>query len=308
MIEECPKMLETYNSLRKLAIGNESLYQLTDEDIRAIQKCLLEMMEDIDSVCEKYHLEYAITGGAMLGAVRHKGFIPWDDDIDICMPRHDYNRFYMLFMREFSDKYHLQYIEKDPKYDLNFMKVRMKNTVYLEVFDMDEEKAGIFIDIFPAENTFSNPILRVMQGLLSDGMLLLSSCVRMATKEKRLLKYTKDSEVEKSVRIKVLIGKILTCFCDSTWWYLLTERALSLCKDNESEYISVPCGRKHFFGEFYKRSTFYPSVRRKFETEEFKCVRDPDAYLTNMYGDYMKIPPESERERHSVLRFLLSEQ
>ncbi len=298
-------MLETYNSLRKLAIGNENLYQLTDEDIGGIQKCLMEMMQDIDSVCEKYHLEYAITGGAMLGMVRHLGFIPWDDDIDICMPRHDYNRFYMLFMREFSDKYHLQYIEKDPKYDLNFMKVRMKNTVYLEVFDMDEEKAGLFIDIFPAENIFSNPFLRVLHGIACDGMLFLSSCVRMATKEKRLLRYTKDSDVEKTVRVKILIGKILTFCCSSTWWYLKTERVLSLCKDNRSEYITVPTGRKHFFGEFYKRSTFYPSVRRKFETESFKGVRDPDAYLTNMYGDYMKIPPEADRERHTVVRFAM---
>ncbi len=299
-------MLETYNSLRKLAIGNENLYQLTDEDIGNIQNCLMEMMLDIDSVCEKYHLEYAITGGAMLGAVRHGGFIPWDDDIDICMPRHDYNRFYMLFMREFSDKYHLQYIEKDPKYDLNFMKVRMKNTTYLEVFDMDEEKAGIFIDIFPAENTFSNPFLRVIHGMACDGMLLLSSCVRMATKDRRLFKYTKESDVEKPVRVKVLIGRVLTSFRSSRWWYLLTERVLSLCKENKSKYISVPCGRKHFFGEFYKRSTFYPSERRKFEEESFKCVKDPDAYLTNMYGDYMKVPPVEERERHSVLKFSIN--
>lgn len=297
-------MLETYNSLRKLAIGNESLYQLTDEDIKHIQECLMVMMRDIDSVCAKYHLEYAITGGAMLGAVRHEGFVPWDDDIDICMPRKDYDRFYMFFLREFSDKYHVQYIKKDPKYDLNFMKVRMKNTVYLEVFDMDEEKAGLFIDIFPAENTFSNPCLRLLHGILSDGMLLLSSCVRMSTKEERLLGYTRDSGLEGSIKEKVFIGRLLSVF-GSRWWYLQTERVLSLCKNNTSEYISVPCGRKHFFGEMYKRSTFYPSVRRKFEDESFKCVQDPDAYLKNMYGDYMKVPPEAERERHSVLKFSL---
>lgn len=297
-------MLETYNSLRKLAIGNEKLYHLTDEDVRAVQEHLLTAMRDIDYVCRKYHLMYAITGGAMLGMIRHHGFIPWDDDIDICMPRRDYDRFCMLFKREFSEKYWLQNVKTDKKYDLNFMKVRIKNTVFMEVFDMDEEKAGLFIDIFPAENTFANPVLRFVHGVIGDGLLLICSCVRMKTKKERLLKYTEHSDLNKAVRLKVFIGKLCSVF-PLRWWLLQTERWLSLYKNHNSKWITVPSGRKHYFGELYPRNVFYPAVRMRFEKERFFGVREPDPYLKNMYGEYWKIPPASERERHSVLRFFL---
>jgi lipopolysaccharide cholinephosphotransferase len=297
-------VLETYNSLRKLAIDNDQLYQLTDEDIRDIQRCLISMMKDIDEVCRKYHLMYAITGGAMLGAVRHQGFVPWDDDIDICMPRRDYDRFCKLFLRECSDRYWVQNIRNDRRYDLNFMKVRMKDTVFLELFDMDEEKAGLFIDIFPVENTFSNPILRGIHGAIGDGLLLVCSCVRMTTKAQRLLSYTKHSALEKSVRVKLMIGRLCSVF-PLRWWLLQTERWLSIYKNHKSEWITIPSGRKHYFGELYRRTVFYPAVRMNFEEEHFLGVREPDAYLKNMYGDYMKIPPVSERERHTVLRFSL---
>jgi lipopolysaccharide cholinephosphotransferase len=247
---------------------------------------------------------YAITGGAMLGAVRHQGFIPWDDDIDICMPRRDYDRFCKLFLQEFSDRYWVQNVKNDCRYDLNFMKVRMKNTIFLELFDMDEKKAGLFIDIFPVENTFSNPVLRGIHGVISDGLLLICSCVRMTTKAERLLTYTHHSELEKTIRIKLIIGKLCSVF-PLRWWLLQTERWLSSYKNSKSEWITIPSGRKHYFGELYRRTVFYPAVRRPFEQEHFLGVREPDVYLKNMYGDYMEIPPVSERERHTVLRFSL---
>ena len=295
-------MLETYNSLRKLAINNNSLYQLTDSDIEEIQKILLEMMDDIHNVCEKYHLTYAISGGAMLGAVRHGGFIPWDDDIDICMPRRDYNRLYKFMLREYGDKYWVQEVRKDEKYDLNFMKIRRKNTVYLEVFDMDPDKAGIFIDVFPAENVYNNSVFRMLQGIITDGLLLAVSCVRMASKKEKLISYTSGSDVEKSVRLKCLIGRILGIL-PLRQWLLITDWFMGICKNHGSEYISVPCGRKHFFGELYHRRNFYPPRKMDFDGYNFYGVRNADVYLKNMYDDYMKIPEEAKRERHSVVRF-----
>ena len=293
-------MLETYNSLRKLAKESSSLRELTDDDIKHVQEILLDMMEDIHTVCEKYHLSYAISGGAMLGAVRHKGFVPWDDDIDICMPRKDYNRLPRLMLKEFGDKYWVQDVRLDSKYDLNFMKIRKKNTTFLEIFDMDPVKAGIFIDIFAAENTFSSPFVRKLQGAVTDGLLLICSCVRMASKQKRLISYTSGSDVEKAVRLKCVLGRILGVI-SLRRWLLLTDSFMSICRNSKSEYISIPCGRKHFFGETYKRSWFYPASLREFNGHSFYCVADADGYLKNMYGDYMTVPPESERERHSVV-------
>ncbi len=297
-------MLETYNGLRKLAIGNKELYQLTDEDIAGLQKILLGAMKDIDHVCEKYHLTYALAGGAMLGMVRHKGFIPWDDDIDICMPRMDFDKFPEFFKREFGDKYWLQDVRTDAKYDLHFMKVRVKNTEFMEVFDTDEEKAGIFIDIYPVENTFSNPVLKFFHGIISDGLLLICSCVRMYTKKDRLLKYTKDSEINTSIRLKVFIGRIFSIISFRRW-LLFTEKWLSIYKNHASKWVSIPSGRKHFFGELYERDVFFPGKRRPFETENFVGMNEAEPYLKRMYGSYLTVPDEEERERHSVLRFAL---
>ncbi len=299
-------MLETYNSLRRLAINNDRLYQLTDEDISAIQHSLLDMMEDIHQVCEKYHLTYAISGGAMLGAVRHRGFIPWDDDIDICMPRRDYNRLRRLFLREFGDRYWVQEVRMDRLYDLNFMKIRKKGTRYLEVFDMDPEKAGVFIDVFPAENTFDGWPARLLQGAVTDGLLLAVSCVRMASKEERMRSYTAGSDVEASVKLKIFLGKLLGII-PLRWWLLITDRFMAICKNHHSKYISVPCGRKHFFGELYLREDFYPPQAMAFDGHVFYGVKNADAYLKNMYGSYMKLPKENERERHSVMDFFIDQ-
>jgi lipopolysaccharide cholinephosphotransferase len=299
-------VLETYNRLRKLAIGNDQLYQLTDQDVKNVQACLLDMMDDIDHVCRKYHLTYAISGGAMLGAVRHGGFIPWDDDIDICMPRKDYNRLGRLMLREYGDRYWVQEVRRDARYDLNFMKIRKKGTTFMEVFDMDPEKSGVFIDIFPAENTFDHVALRMVHGVLTDGLLLACSCVRMASKEKRLRSYTAGSDVEGSVRQKIFIGRILGVL-PLRWWLLQTDRVMGICKNHQSRYISIPCGRKHFFGELYRREDFYPPKRRAFDEHEYYCVRNEEHYLRQLYGDYMKLPPEEEREHHSVLKFAMEE-
>ena len=292
-------MLETNVLFRKSAIHNSKLKQLSDSDIREVQLALLDMLKDLDYVCRKYHLNYCLCGGSALGAVRHGGYIPWDDDIDVDMPRKDYDRLERLMIREFGDKYWVQNIKSSPAYDLSFMKIRKKGTRFVEIFESEPEYAGLFLDIYPIENTYNHPVLRFCQGMIVQTLLFCASCVRIHQKEKILLDYMSESKIRRVIKIKNWLGKKLGIF--PMWkWLLFVEKWASRCKDENSRYIVIPSGRKHFWGELYKREVFFPFRQVSFEAYEFWIMNQPEVYLTKLFGDYMYIPSENEREKHSV--------
>lgn len=293
-------MLETCQLFRDMAIGNTALRTLTDEDIRDVQEVLLSMLQDIDAACRKYHLVYFLGGGTALGAVRHKGFIPWDEDIDLIMPRKDYDRLARVLKKEYAGKYWVQDIRGNAKYDLNFMKVRKSGTRYQEIFESDCAHAGIFIDIFPLEDTYDSALLRLLQGGVGELLLLISSCVRIYSKKELLLQYTGEKKGRRLVQLKAFLGRLFSFF-PLRKWLLITEGWLALCRNRTSRYVSIPSGRKHYFGELYTRASFFPPRKVEFEKQHFFIMNNPDEYLSKMYGDYMQIPPKEKRERHSVV-------
>ena len=121
------------------------------ETLDKLHQVELEILDDFVSVCEKHKLRYFLTGGTMLGAIRHKGFIPWDDDIDIGMPREDYDKFIKIGSEALGNKYTLDCFELNKKYYLPFAKIKKNNTIFDEGLD-DKNHKGIFIDIIPFEN------------------------------------------------------------------------------------------------------------------------------------------------------------
>lgn len=296
-------MFGTFGSLKNWADYVEGHHTLSDSDTRKIQKVLLMMMDDIHELCKKNGLSYVITGGCAIGAVRHGGFIPWDDDIDVSMPRADYGRFAALAKKTFPDKYDVQEIKTDKGYDLNFMKLRLKGTRFLEASDTDESKAGIFIDIFPIENVYDCVFAQIWQGIKSDGLQFICSCVRIRKKLDRLEVLMKDNAaLSRTLKFKAFIGGVFG-FKSLRDWLLLTEKALSSCQNGESKTIAIPVGRGHFKGERYPRSWFFEPTLKKFEDRKYFFPAKTKRYLKKLYGDYMTVPQESARERHSVLEF-----
>ncbi len=298
--------LKSFSAFKQMAAQSDRLYTLTDEDTRKVQQKLLDMMEDVDGFCTGNRLTYVMTGGCALGAVRHKGFIPWDDDIDICMPREDYDRFAAAFAKEYAAKYHVQEIRSCQEYDLNFMKIRLKGTVFCELLDPEPEKAGIFIDVFPIEHVYQAGWKRMLQHLYSDGLQFICSCVRIRGKKERLLEYAGDKSVVRMIRLKAALGTLFS-FQSLRSWLLLTERFVSRCKEKDSALISIPVGRGHFQGELYPAEWFYPPKRMEFSGHSFAFPAKTHQYLEQMYGDYMTIPPAEKREHHSVLAFDLGD-
>lgn len=298
-------MFETYKNFRKMTNTNEKLYELTDQDVKDIQGELLEIMKEIDAFCTEHHITYFACGGTCLGTVRHQGFIPWDDDMDICMPRRDYEKFIHYFSLKCSDKYWIQNIRKDSKYDLNFSKIRKKGTRFEEIFDPDPEKTGLFIDIYPLENAFDNKILRTIHGITIDALLLISSCVRVHSKWEKLEWYTEGyDEMQKSLKVKNIIGTILGII-PLRAWLLLTENVSSLCKNRKSRYVMIPSGRKHTFGEMCDRKHYFPPKRMPFEDMQMQVQKHPVEHLNRLYRDYTQIPPVEDRVRHSVVAYEL---
>ena len=296
-------MLETYKNMRKVVDNSENLYKISDTDLIEIQKTLADMLFDIDEFCNKNQLSYALCGGTCLGSVRHKGFIPWDDDMDICMPRRDYEKFLKLFQKEYESQYWVQNIKMDKKYDLHFSKIRKKGTKFEEIYESEPKKAGIFIDIFPLDDTFDNCFLRLAHQICCDGLLLICSCVRMRGKLKRLLQYVgDDKKVKTSMYLKSAIGLCFS-FLPLRKWMLITEKVISFYRNPKARYGMIPSGIGHAMGETYCKKWFFPAKKIKFEGQTRYTLRNPRPYLTKLYGDYMTIPNAENRLKHNVVNY-----
>jgi len=298
-------VLKTFKAFKQYAGSNNNVHVLTDEEIKKIQKALLKIMDDFDMLCRKHGLTYFLTGGSALGARREKGFIPWDDDIDVMMPRKDYNKLPELIEKELNDKYWIQNLRTSDKYDLCFSKLRKKGTKYVEIFETEPDKAGLFLDIFPLEDTYNSPILRFMNGIIDEFLFFVASCVRIHQKKQALLDYAKDdNRIQQSIRMKSIIGALFNRKKHSREWFLYCERWQSKCHNPDSKYATVSCGRGHYFGEMYARDKVLPPREGEFEGRKYYVPKD-DIYLLNcLYGkDFMTPCDLAKREMHCVLEW-----
>jgi len=290
-------MLETNALVRRLSINNSKLLTLSDENIKDIQAVLLDMMADFDAFCRKNGLSYFLCGGSALGAQRHGGFIPWDDDMDVAMPRADYDRMRDLFLAEYGDRYWVQALNDGGNYDLPFMKLRKKGTRYVEIFETDLDQAGVFIDIYPLENLPDAAPVRFVHGVVCDFLHFCCSCVRIKQKKQIYVEYFGNL---RAIKIKALLGHILGIIPLKTWCRL-ADRFASNCKNTNSELVSFPGGRKHYFGEMLHRTSVFPPKECAFDGHRFFVMSDPTEHLTTLYGDYHAVPEQRNRERHSIL-------
>lgn len=196
--------LSTFDALKRIQSKNAVQYVCMEGEIlKKYHQILLEIASDIISVCEKEKIVYQLSGGTALGAVRHKGFIPWDDDLDINILGSQCDEFIEKFEKDFGDKYWVNTV-KTPGYFSIVGSIKMKGTVSRGFEDSNDEKCGIGIDLFRIENTFDNSILRFFHGVLCMGFGFLLSCRNFYEKRKLMMELANDDKALKKVfRIKI---------------------------------------------------------------------------------------------------------
>lgn len=263
---------------------NDNIKAYTQQNLRACQLKQLAILEEIDKICKRNNIEYWLDGGTLLGAVRHGGFIPWDDDIDIAMTLEDEKRFETIAPKELPEWLFLQTPNNDPGSKEPITKIRDKNSLYIERGDdfSNAYAKGIYVDIFPFVDYPDIPrswIKRFTKGISKSNSILHHR------HEYSLRSFAEFFWFGAKYYLYSAIWKVLGCFGKKT-----------RCSD--VPYLN---GR----GISFDKKAIKPLGSIKFEDKEFPAPCDPDSYLTDLYGDYMTIPPVEKREFHSV--FILPE-
>lgn len=262
----------------------KEIKEYSQQNLRACQLKQLAILEEIDKICKRHKIEYWLDGGTLLGAVRHGGFIPWDDDIDIGMSLEDEKRFEEIAPKELPDWLYLQTPKSDPGSKEPITKIRDCNSLYIEQGDdfCQPYVKGIFVDIFPFVDYPDIP--RSWIKTLTKGI----------SKSYSILNHRHTYSLRSFAEFFYFGGKY--CLCSALW------KVVGLF-GKKTRYSDVPFlnGR----GISFDKKAVKPLGTIKFEGKEFPAPCNPDSYLTDLYGDYMKIPPVEKREFHSI--FILPE-
>ena len=295
----------------KLKYDKSDIIFLDDEGLKRYQAELLKMISDVFKFFDENGIQYSLSGGSILGAVRHKGFIPWDDDVDINIPRESYDKLVTLFEtdQDFSSRYYLQSPKSHPELGLHVSQIRKRGTVARRKYDYAAKECGISIDLYIVENVFDQPIKRFLQGFTSMFLTFALASVR-ETKNHALMKEMFRLEGRKLNYSggKLMVGWFFGIIPMKTWLTWL-DKCNSSCKDPHTKYVSIPTGRKHFRRETYLRENMNVYKKVPFETEMVNIPVWSEEYLEMFYGkDYMVVPSADKREQHLFLELKYGEE
>ena len=287
------------------AYSDDLCLEINDELRKEIQNSLLVMFLEIQEVCLRNHIMIYLCGGTALGAVRHKGFIPWDDDIDISMTRSDYPIFQKVFEKELSDQYVLNAPNYSKKAKSRFPKIMKKGTVFRELGDSSSiENCGLFLDIFIIDNVPDGKLQRLFKGVFCNTLEFIGSQVFLVESESNEWRTLFKRAGIISFFFRYFIGKLFSFFAASEWNDLI-DRVIQH-SNNKSKFCSLASGSYHYFGEMLKRTDFIPAKPVVFEGHRVYVYNNVDQYLSKHYGDDYMIPPSlDKRQKHFIKELLL---
>ena len=291
-----------FNSISNNLI--KELIEIDDNLKEKIRKIQLKMLEDFNKLCSENGINLMLGGGSFLGAIRHKGFIPWDDDIDLMMLRDDFENL-LRVVNNLPKKYEFQYISPQKNSYCTFAKLMYKNSQLIEVGSENVPKLqGIYLDIFIIENVPDNKIVSFFYGLKCNYMQLVSSSIVMT-------KF--PSEYNKKIFMQSFSGKInyfirktigfLYRYQNIEKYFIKVDRTFKKYKDKKTSYVTIPSGRRHYFGEKLSKKIFFDLVEYQFENLKILGPKEYNIYLENLYGsNYMQLPPIEKREKHHCIK------
>lgn len=268
-------------------------HELTIKEIQAIS---LEILYTVAQICEMQHLRYVLIYGTLIGAIRHHGYIPWDDDVDIMMPRPDYDKLLVYLKNHIQEYPHLQVFNREECLEYPYMITRISDDRY--VIDMANEKSfgmGIFIDIYPYDGLGKTKNEAVKYGLKGD---ILSSLCYQATREHFAIETT-TSLLRKVVKFPVYLYAKL---CGKDYFQEKLEKLARIKDYDSSEYVGCVVWLSWGEKDIFPRKWFDETIMMPFEKYEFRVPREYDRILRHEYGDYTRLPPEKDRVGHHFFK------
>lgn len=270
------------------------MIQLDDNSLRRLQMIELELLIELDRICTKHDIKYNIIAGTLLGAIRHKGFIPWDDDADVAMLRPEYEKFRKVCETDLdADRFYFQDNRNTQGYRWGYGKLRRKDTLFLREYQehMPYDQ-GVFIDIFPMDNIPDNYISRTLHNFHCF-------CIR------KLLWSEVGKKADKRAMVRV-------------WYRLLSlipikrifnhyEKFIRRSNRRPTEMVRMlmfPSPTKEYG---YYRRWYEHSREVEFEGHFFQGMQESEEYLAYTYGNYMELPPVEKRKVHPVSEIKLTE-
>lgn len=263
------------------------MIQLDKKTLRQLQMIQLEMLLEVDRICKKYKIRYNIIAGTLLGAVRHKGYIPWDDDADVALLRPEYEKFRKACDIDLDcTRFYFQDHQNTKGYRWGYGKLRRRKTLFLRKYQehMPYEQ-GVFIDIFPLDGVPENYMIRCIHNFqcFIIRKILWSEVGRIA--EKSLWKR----------RCYKLLSKI-----PINWIFMYYHWFIKIGNKHETTMVRIllfptPNNKYGYFRKWYENSKTI-----EFESHFFYGIRDWHAYLEFKFGNYMTLPPENQRKVHPV--------
>lgn len=262
----------------------------SDTTLKRLQETQIEILNEIDRVCRENGLKYSLYAGTLLGAVRHKGFIPWDDDLDICMPRADYEKLLDIWEEKADKLFILFNKRKSPSYGQSFSKIRKDHTCFLQ-FEKERGKyhTGIFVDIFPVD--------RMPDGKIAEKVFIFKCMMYQL--------FVREYVPPKAnFVVKVFCKLILRLTSHKSRLKLITrlERDLTKLSDDTSKrivFVETP--------STYTKS-MSPDLMDEYENlvfcdKSYMCIKKWDEYLKVKYKNYMELPPIEERvwKHHPII-------
>ena len=264
------------------------MIHLDDAELRRLQETELEILIEIDRICRKNNIKYSLTGGTLLGAVRHNGFIPWDDDADISMLREEYRKFQKACCTDLDkERFYFQDMETTEGYRWGYGKVRRKNTVFLREHqeDMPYEQ-GMFVDVFPRDG-------------IPDGVIM--------GQIHRFLCYVLRKLMWSAVGKKTASGVLCRMWYQWMYWICSREKILLFYQKliRWSNHSPTKLVRALTFPlpngvEGYERDWYRDYIDIEFDGYVFQAEAGYRKWLAREFGDYMKLPPPEKRKTHPV--------
>lgn len=259
---------------------------------REIQKKELAILLYVQQFCQKNQIKFYLAGGTLLGAIRHKGFIPWDDDIDICMPRPDYERFVSTFSGE--NKNLIIISNRLGNWGAPFAKVVDLSITVKSQFHEDE--THLWIDVFPID------------GLPKDRKNVANIYKKVSfLRRVYLLGNARLGEGKKMIyrRLKYILKPLVRAYGVNRLSKMIEAIAMKFAYE-DSEYVGAVTWGLYGVGERMLKAEFEKSVLVEFEGHQFPAMSCWDSYLTGIYGDYMQLPPIEKRKTHDMSVYVVN--